>query len=131
MGLLLHHNRPRGYGLALTNVSHLELYEIAGTEFAVDGEIEQGEFPATAGELQPNANSPYLFQLEGGLLPTILPLFQGGRAVEVVSLDSMIGSCVDGANKSAPRPNGARRPSAAARDRRLRGRAISATASSQ
>jgi len=35
----------------MTNVSHLELYEIAGTEFAVDGEIEQGEFPATAGEL--------------------------------------------------------------------------------
>jgi hypothetical protein len=85
MGLLLHHNRPRGYGLAVTNVSHLELYEIAGTEFAVDGEIEQGEFPA--------------------------------RAVEVVSLDSMIGSCVDGANKSAPRPNGARRPTAVIRER--------------
>jgi hypothetical protein len=35
----------------VTDVSHLELYEIAGTEFAVDGEIEQGEFAATAGEL--------------------------------------------------------------------------------
>jgi hypothetical protein len=50
MGLLLHHNCPRGYGLAVTDVSHLELYEIAGSEFAVDGEIEQGEFPATAGD---------------------------------------------------------------------------------
>jgi hypothetical protein len=48
---LLHHNRPRGYGLAVTEVSHLELYEISGTEFAVDGEIEQGEFAATAGDL--------------------------------------------------------------------------------
>jgi len=47
----LHHNRSRGYGSAVADVSHLELYEIAGTEFAVDGEIEQGEFPATAGEL--------------------------------------------------------------------------------
>jgi hypothetical protein len=31
-------------------------------------QIEQGEFPATAGELQPNADSPDLFQFEGGLL---------------------------------------------------------------
>jgi len=37
--------------MAVTDVSHPELYEIAGTEFAVDGEIEQGEFPATTGEL--------------------------------------------------------------------------------
>jgi len=30
---LLHHNRPRGYGLAVADVSHLELYEIAGTQW--------------------------------------------------------------------------------------------------
>jgi len=34
--------------MAVTDVLHLELYDIAGTEFAVDGEIGQGEFAAKA-----------------------------------------------------------------------------------
>jgi len=73
----MHDNRARGYGLAVTDVSHLELYEIAGTKFAVDGENAQGKFPATAGELQPNSNSPDLLQLEGGLLSDDLALVSG------------------------------------------------------
>jgi hypothetical protein len=47
----------------VTDISHSELYEIAGSEFAVDCQIEQGEFPAPTRELQPNANGPNLFKL--------------------------------------------------------------------
>jgi hypothetical protein len=77
LGFLLQHDRARGYGLTMTDIAHLELYEIAGTELAVDGQIEQGEFAAPTGELQANANGPNLFQLEGCLLPDELALIPG------------------------------------------------------
>jgi len=37
--------------------------KIAAAQFAVDGEIEQGEFPGSMIQLQPNPDSPDLLQL--------------------------------------------------------------------
>jgi hypothetical protein len=77
LSLLLQDNCPRGDGLAMADIPHPQLDEIAGTEFAVYGQVEQGEFSLSSSELQADANGPDFFQLEGGLLTDELALIPG------------------------------------------------------
>jgi hypothetical protein len=66
--LLLQHDRPRRDSLPMTDISHPQANEVTGSKFAVDGQVEQGEFSAPNGELQSNTNCPDLFELERRLL---------------------------------------------------------------
>jgi hypothetical protein len=45
-----------------------ESNQIAAAQLAVDGEVEQREFPGSMIQLQPNPDSPDLFQFERRLL---------------------------------------------------------------
>jgi hypothetical protein len=58
-------------------IPHSQLYEVAGSKFAVNGQIEQGEFAPTLGELQTNADRPDLSELERRLLTNELALVPG------------------------------------------------------
>jgi hypothetical protein len=77
LSLLLQHNRPRGHGLAVADIPHPQLDEVAGAEFAVYGQVEQGKLSAPTSELQTDANGSNLFPLEGGLLTDELALVPG------------------------------------------------------
>jgi len=59
------------------DIADTQLHEITGSELAVDGKVEQCEFPSPLAELQSNANGPYVLELSGAFWPTSLPLFQG------------------------------------------------------
>jgi hypothetical protein len=61
---LLHHDRSRGDALPVADISNLQLEQIAGTQLAVDAEIEQRQFPHSAEDLKPNADSPDLLKFE-------------------------------------------------------------------
>ena len=69
--------RERRDVLAVADIPHPQANEITGTKFTVDGQIEQGEFAPPNGELQSNANSPDLFELERRLLANELALVPG------------------------------------------------------
>jgi hypothetical protein len=51
---------------ALDDIVDAESNQIAATQLAVDGEVEQGEFPGSMIQLQPNPDSPDLLQLQRG-----------------------------------------------------------------
>ena len=55
-------------------VANAQPHEIASTQFAVDAEIEQGEFSQAALHLQANPDAPNRLQLERCLLPDQLAL---------------------------------------------------------
>jgi hypothetical protein len=63
LGLLLHDHRPRHYPSTLDDIVDPESKWIAAAQLAVDGEVEQREFPGSMIHLQPNPDSPDLFQL--------------------------------------------------------------------
>jgi len=73
LSFLLHYDRPRCHRLTVADIPHPELDQIAGTEFAVYRQIEQGKFATPPGELQTDANGPDILQLERGLLSDNLP----------------------------------------------------------
>ena len=66
LGLLLHDHRPRHDPSALDHIVDAESNQIAAAQLAVDGEVEQREFPRSMIQLQPNPDSPDLFQLQWG-----------------------------------------------------------------
>ena len=74
LGFLLHDDRAGGYPTALDHIMYTECNQVAAAQLAVDGEIEQGEFPDSMSQLQPNPDGPDLFQLQRGLLAEQLAL---------------------------------------------------------
>jgi hypothetical protein len=52
----------------MTEISNLQLEQIAGPQLAVDTEIEQRQFPLSAKDLKPDADSPNFLQFERGFL---------------------------------------------------------------
>lgn len=54
---------------ALANVANAELDQIASTEFAVDGEVEQRQPTGLVRCLQMNANAPDILRFERRFLP--------------------------------------------------------------
>ena len=69
MCLLLQNDGPRCHSVAVTHVAHAQAQEIASPQFAVDAEIEQGEFSQSPLHLQANPNAPNLLQLKRRFLP--------------------------------------------------------------
>jgi hypothetical protein len=64
LGLLLHDDRARGYMTALDHIVDTKLNQIAPAQLAVDGEVEQCEFPGSMIQLQPNPDGADLLQLQ-------------------------------------------------------------------
>jgi hypothetical protein len=82
LGLLLQHDSSRCHDSTNADNPHPELYEVTGPKFAVDGQVEQGQFSAPSSELQPNANYPNLLELDRRLLTyelALVPRWSNGR----------------------------------------------------
>jgi len=59
---------------ALDHIVDAQRDQITPAQFAVDGEIEQGEISGAMIQLQSNSDGPDLFQLQRRLLPEELAL---------------------------------------------------------
>src|SRR6266853_1374278 len=68
LGFLLHDDCSRGNPIPVRDIADTQLHEITGSELAVDGKIEQREFPSPFTELQSNPDGPYLLEFEWRLL---------------------------------------------------------------
>ena len=73
-GLLLHHHRAGRHLSTVGDIRHPQLYQIASAELGIDRQIEQGEITNLVTKLQPDADSPNVFQLERRLLADQLSL---------------------------------------------------------
>ena len=56
--------RPRRDPFAVTDISNLQLEQIASPQLAVDTEIEERQFPHSVEDLKPNADSPDLLKFQ-------------------------------------------------------------------
>ncbi len=71
--LLLHDNRAWGDMTALEHIANVKPHQVAPAQLAVDGEIEQREFPGLMIQLQSNPDGLDLLQLQRRLLADQLP----------------------------------------------------------
>src|SRR5690554_2231725 len=78
--LLLDDLRPVQNLTVSGNISNQELYQIAGSEFAVNCRVEHRQLADVLCNLQPNPDSPYLFEFELQLLANELSLVPGSFA---------------------------------------------------
>src|SRR5437762_12017387 len=74
---LLHDNRTAGDVTALDHIVDAQRDQITPAQFAVDGKVEQCEFPGSMIQLQPNPDSPDLLQLQRWLLAEQLAFVHG------------------------------------------------------
>ena len=74
LGLLLHDDRRGSDPTALDHIVDAKPDQIAPAQLAVDGEVEQREFPGSMIQLQSNPDGPDLLQLQWGLLAEQLAL---------------------------------------------------------
>jgi hypothetical protein len=63
--------------MTVADVPYPQLPEVAGTELAVDGQIEKGEISTLICDLESYANRPYLLKFERGFLAYEFSLFPG------------------------------------------------------
>ncbi len=70
--LLLHDNRPCRDSLAVTDVSNLQLKQVARAQLAIDAKIEQRQFAGSTENLKPDPDSPNFFEFERRLLTNTL-----------------------------------------------------------
>ena len=68
LGFLLHDNRTVGDMTALDHIVDAKRDQITPAQLAVDGKVEQCEFPGSLIQLQPNPDGPNLLQLQRRLL---------------------------------------------------------------
>src|SRR6266566_622029 len=73
LGLLLHDNRAWGNMTALEHIANVKPHQVAPAQLAVDGEIEQREFPDSMSQLQSNPDGPDLLQLQRWFLADQFP----------------------------------------------------------
>jgi len=74
LGLLLHDNRAGGDMTALDHVVDTKSNQIAPAQLAINGEVEESEFPGSMIQLQSNPDGSDLFQLQWRLLSEQLAL---------------------------------------------------------
>src|SRR5690242_14191721 len=74
MRLLLHHDRSRGYPIAVTDIVDPKLRQVTPSKLAVDCQVEDGQLADPLGELEPHPDGPYIFQPQRRLLADQLPL---------------------------------------------------------
>jgi hypothetical protein len=75
--LPLHDNCPCGHTVAAGHVLYPKLHQVAGAEFAVDREIEQGEFSRALGQLKTYPDGPDLLEAQRRLLSYELAFVPG------------------------------------------------------
>jgi hypothetical protein len=74
LGFLLHDYRARSDDTSVTHVPHTQLHQIARSQLAVDGEVEERQLSRAAADLQSYADRPDIFQLQRSFLPHQLAL---------------------------------------------------------
>jgi hypothetical protein len=68
LGFLLHHDRSCGNAVAMRDIPNPQLDQVARSQLAIDGQIEQRQVSAVVGKLQSNPDSPDVLELERCLL---------------------------------------------------------------
>ena len=68
LGLLLHDYRAAGDMTTLDHIVDAKPDQITPAQLAIDGEVEQREFPGSLIQQQSNPDGPDLLQLQGRLL---------------------------------------------------------------
>jgi hypothetical protein len=100
LGLLLHDDCASNDPLAMGDIPHAKLHEIAAAQLAVDGQVEQREVALTVEHFKANANSPNIFEFQRGFLADQFALFQGSRRPDITVGDNILNSyCVKGRSK--------------------------------
>jgi len=70
--------------------------QIAPAQLAINGEVEESEFPGSMIQLQSHPDGPDVFQLQWRLLSEQLALVRGATRPLILVLISMNGSSVEG-----------------------------------
>jgi hypothetical protein len=65
------------YLISVGYIAHMQIDQIAATQFAVNGQIEHGQVTNRMRVLQVDPNGPDVLRLEGRLLPDEFPLIPG------------------------------------------------------
>ena len=74
LGLVLHHDGPRGELVAVADVADLEGNEVTSAKLAVDAQVEKREVAYSILHLKTNSKCPDVLELERGLLADDLAL---------------------------------------------------------
>jgi hypothetical protein len=74
LGLVLHHNSPRGQLAAVADIPDFESYEITAAKLAVDSQVEECELAHAIFHLEADAERPDVLELERCLLTDDLAL---------------------------------------------------------
>ena len=77
--LPLKDDRTGGDAIDAADITHPQLHQVAGSQFAVDRQIEKGKIPNLLLQLQPNRMGHMLQSLRGAFWPVSLSLFQSRR----------------------------------------------------
>jgi hypothetical protein len=99
-GLLLHNGGPVLDRSSGDHILHPKSDEVTPSEFAVDPEIEEGEFANLPRHLEPNADGHVLLHLEGWLLPIVFLCLASAMTFLVASTSAFnlaIGGLLSGA----------------------------------
>lgn len=90
---ILPRNRgTRGNPLAVTNVAHSQLCQVASSQLTVDCQVKHREGTWHTCDLEPYADHPDLFQLQRRVLPSELPFVPQHARGASVRVDSMTAS---------------------------------------
>lgn len=87
LGLVLHDDGARRHLVTMAHVPYPEGDEIAAAQFAVDTQVEEGEFADPPRHLESHAKCPDILEFERRLLPNDLA-FVPRLAMSVVACDS-------------------------------------------
>jgi hypothetical protein len=68
VSFLLEDECPRRHGLTVADVAYAQLHQVTSSKLGVDRQIEQGEIPAPARDLQAYTDRPNLLEFEWGFL---------------------------------------------------------------
>jgi len=90
LGLLLHNHRSRQNLIAVGDVAHTEIYEIASTQLAVNREVEQCQISGLMRVLKLNPDGPDVLRLQRRLLPNQLAFVPGFPLLTDCMTDSFI-----------------------------------------
>jgi len=77
LGFLLHDDRSRSDAIAIRDIPNSRLDQVAGSQLAVDGQIEQRQLPNAIGKLQSNPDGPDVLERERCLLTDELAFVPG------------------------------------------------------
>jgi hypothetical protein len=83
LGLLLHDDGASRDSPAVCHVAYP--HQVARPELAVDGKVKYGEVANAVGDLQPDADSPNVLELQGQFLPyqlALIPRFVAAACCE-------------------------------------------------